>query len=112
MHKIGDIVYFEDFNFEEDSFKILTGKIIEVNQEVSRKGVISNYYLTDIDNSWRSESEVFSNKKDLVEFALVESAEVEEHVVGNISALEGDLREEKRSLKDIKKRIGILKGMR
>ena len=108
MYKIGDKVFFEDYNADDDEVSIIEGSVIEINQDQSRKGVISNYYHTDKTTSWYSEDELFTTEYKLARHVMEQIKEDASEVAGDIAAHEDEIKICKKHLRDMDEKYRLL----
>ena len=108
MYKIGDKVFFEDYHADDDEVSIVEGNIKEINQDQSRKGVISNYYLTDKGTSWYSEDELFTTEYKLARHIMKQIQEDASEIAGDIAAHEDEIKICKKHLRDMDEKYRLL----
>ena len=108
MYKIGDKVFFEDYNADDDEVSIIEGSVIEINQDQSRKGVISNFYRTDKSTSWCSEDELFTTGYKLARHVMEQIKEDQKELFGDIQALEEEIKTSKKHLRDMDEKYRLL----
>jgi hypothetical protein len=108
MYKIGDKVFFEDYNADDDEISIFEGSVVEINQDQSRKGVISNYYRTNRTTSWYSEDELFTTEYKLARHAMEQIKEDQKELFQDIQALEDEIKTSKKHLRDMDEKYRLL----
>jgi len=107
MYKLGDTVWFENYNVDDDEVDLVEAKIVDTNEH-KEKYRSNIYYRTDKSRGWFAESELFLTKKELARSLMEQIKEDEKELFEEIKALEEDIKTSKKHLKDMDRKYSTL----